>query len=59
MDGVLGEGGGVYHALLGTLEQVGIATTVIAAPIGLLTAIYLVEYGRGKLARPSPSSSTS
>ncbi|MFF4226023.1 phosphate ABC transporter permease PstA [Streptomyces abikoensis] len=43
-------GGGVYHAIIGTLEQVGIATA-IAAPIGLLTAIYLVEYGRGKLAK--------
>ncbi|MEV8534757.1 phosphate ABC transporter permease PstA [Streptomyces sp. NPDC051211] len=43
-------GGGIYHALLGTLEQVGIAT-LIAAPIGLLTAVYLVEYGRGKLAQ--------
>ncbi|MFF3406822.1 phosphate ABC transporter permease PstA [Streptomyces sp. NPDC002742] len=42
-------GGGIYHALLGTLEQVGIAT-LIAVPIGVLTAIYLVEYGRGKLA---------
>lgn len=44
------EGGGIYHALVGTLEQVGLAT-VIAAPIGLLTAVYLVEYGRGKLAQ--------
>ncbi|OKK13058.1 phosphate ABC transporter permease [Streptomyces sp. CB00455] len=44
------EGGGVYHALIGTLEQVGLATA-IAAPIGLLTAVYLVEYGRGSLAR--------
>ncbi|WP_046496214.1 phosphate ABC transporter permease PstA [Streptomyces odonnellii] len=43
-------GGGVYHALIGTLEQVGIAT-VIATPIGLLTAVYLVEYGKGALAR--------
>ncbi|WP_053849767.1 phosphate ABC transporter permease PstA [Streptomyces sp. NRRL B-24085] len=43
-------GGGIYHAILGSLEQVGLAT-VIAAPIGVLTAIYLVEYGRGKLAR--------
>ncbi|MFI6944225.1 phosphate ABC transporter permease PstA [Streptomyces sp. NPDC050418] len=42
-------GGGIYHALIGTLEQVGIAT-LIAVPIGILTAIYLVEYGRGKLA---------
>ncbi|MFD9537392.1 phosphate ABC transporter permease PstA [Streptomyces sp. NPDC060010] len=43
-------GGGVYHALLGTIEQVALATA-IAAPIGLLTAVYLVEYGRGPLAR--------
>lgn len=43
-------GGGVYHALLGTLEQVGLAT-VIAVPVGVLTAVYLVEYGRGALAR--------
>ncbi|MFE0044691.1 phosphate ABC transporter permease PstA [Streptomyces albireticuli] len=43
-------GGGVYHAIIGTLEQVGIATA-IAAPIGLLTAVYLVEYGRGRLAK--------
>ncbi|AJF66378.1 phosphate ABC transporter permease PstA [Streptomyces vietnamensis] len=53
MNGVLDaeEGGGVYHALLGTIEQVGIAT-LIAAPIGLLTAVYLVEYANGgKLAK--------
>ncbi|MEV4333304.1 phosphate ABC transporter permease PstA [Streptomyces sp. NPDC049597] len=52
MNGVLDAqpGGGIYHALLGTVEQVLIAT-VIAAPIGMLTAIYLVEYGRGKLAK--------
>jgi phosphate transport system permease protein len=43
-------GGGVYHAIIGTLEQVGLAT-LIAAPIGMLTAIYLVEYGSGGLAR--------
>ncbi|MFF4962236.1 phosphate ABC transporter permease PstA [Streptomyces sp. NPDC001222] len=43
-------GGGIYHAILGTLEQVGLAT-VIAVPVGVLTAVYLVEYGRGKLAR--------
>ncbi len=42
-------GGGVYHAIIGTLEQVGLAS-LIAVPVGLLTAIYLVEYGRGKLA---------
>ncbi|MEE1835506.1 phosphate ABC transporter permease PstA [Streptomyces sp. SP17KL33] len=43
-------GGGIYHAILGTLEQVGIAA-VISVPIGVLTAIYLVEYGRGRLAK--------
>ncbi|MEF3112326.1 phosphate ABC transporter permease PstA [Streptomyces chrestomyceticus] len=43
-------GGGIYHAIIGTLQQVGLAT-LIAAPVGLLTAIYLVEYGRGKLAK--------
>lgn len=43
-------GGGIYHAIIGSLEQVGLAT-VIAAPVGLLTAVYLVEYGRGKLAK--------
>lgn len=43
-------GGGVAHAVLGTVQQVGIAT-LISVPIGLLTAIYLSEYGRGKLAR--------
>ncbi|MER6161790.1 phosphate ABC transporter permease PstA [Streptomyces sp. NPDC001868] len=43
-------GGGIYHAILGTLEQVGIAA-VISVPIGVLTAIYLVEYGRGNLAK--------
>ena len=37
-------GGGIYHALVGTLEQVGIAA-LIAIPLGILTAIYLVEYG--------------
>ncbi|MFE2536360.1 phosphate ABC transporter permease PstA [Streptomyces sp. NPDC059371] len=43
-------GGGIYHAIIGTLEQVGIAS-LIAVPIGVLTAIYLVEYGSGKLAK--------
>jgi phosphate transport system permease protein len=42
--------GGVYHALFGTLVQAAMAG-VIAIPLGLLVAIYLVEYGRGRLAR--------
>ncbi|HET9171939.1 MAG TPA: phosphate ABC transporter permease PstA [Actinospica sp.] len=43
-------GGGAYHAILGVLEQVGIAA-VITIPLSLLVAIYLVEYGRGRLAQ--------
>ncbi|CAL9479421.1 phosphate ABC transporter, permease protein PstA [Streptomyces sp. DH-12] len=43
-------GGGIYHAIIGTLEQVGLAT-LISVPVGVLTAIYLVEYGRGRLAK--------
>ena len=41
--------GGAYHAIIGTLEQVGIAT-VLAVPLGVLGAIYIVEYGRGTFA---------
>ena len=44
------QGGGAYHAILGTLEQAGIAT-LIAVPLGVMVAVYLVEYGRGALAR--------
>jgi phosphate transport system permease protein len=42
--GVIGEGGGAEHAILGTLIITGIAT-VISVPIGLMAAIYLNEYG--------------
>jgi phosphate transport system permease protein len=40
-------GGGVYHAIVGTLTQSLLATTM-AVPIGVLAAIYVVEYGRGR-----------
>jgi len=50
MRGVIGEGGGMLHALVGTIV-ITVATAVISIPIGVLTAIYLVEYGRGPLAR--------
>ena len=43
-------GGGALHAIQGTLFQ-GLVTGLIALPIGVLTAVYLVEYGRGWLAR--------
>lgn len=38
-------GGGVLHAIIGTLEQ-GLMCAIISVPIGLGVAIYLVEYGR-------------
>ncbi|WP_232660771.1 phosphate ABC transporter permease PstA [Pseudonocardia sp. TRM90224] len=44
MRGVVGEGGGAYHAIMGTLIITGLAA-VMSIPIGLLTAVYLVEYG--------------
>jgi phosphate transport system permease protein len=40
--------GGAYHAIIGTLEQVGLAS-LIAIPIGLLAAVYVVEHGHGPL----------
>jgi phosphate transport system permease protein len=43
-------GGGAYHAVLGTILTAGV-TTLIAVPIAVFTAIYLVEYGRGRFAR--------
>jgi phosphate transport system permease protein len=50
MRNIVGEGGGALHAITGTLLITGMAT-LISVPVGLLTAIYLVEYGRGPLAR--------
>ena len=43
-------GGGAYHAILGTLLQAG-ACALISVPIAVMTAVYLVEYGRGPFAR--------
>jgi phosphate transport system permease protein len=50
MRGVVSEGGGAWHAIVGTLIITGL-TALISIPFGLLTSIYLVEYGRGRLAR--------
>jgi phosphate transport system permease protein len=47
--GPLDPGGGVYHAIIGTLEQVVFAS-LIAVPLGLLVAIYITEYGGNVLA---------
>ena len=41
---------GARHAIVGTLE-ISLITALIAIPIAVLTAVYLVEYGRGRLAR--------
>lgn len=43
-------GGGVYAAVLGTVEQVALAS-LLSVPLGLLAAVYLSEYGRSLLAR--------
>lgn len=50
MRNVVGAGGGGLHAIIGTLE-ITLAATIISVPIGIMTAIYLVEYGTGRLAR--------
>lgn len=47
MRGVLGDGGGALHAITGTL-LITLAAAAISVPIGLMTAIYLVEYGEGR-----------
>ena len=46
MRNVVGEGGGALHAVVGTL-LITLAAAVISIPIGIFTAIYLVEYGAG------------
>ncbi len=43
-------GGGVYHAIYGTIVQTLVAA-IIAVPLGIMAAVYLVEYGRGVLAK--------
>jgi phosphate transport system permease protein len=50
MRGVIGEGGGAIHAIYGTLIITGCAT-IISVPIGIMAAIYLQEYGTGRLKR--------
>ncbi|HUB99134.1 MAG TPA: phosphate ABC transporter permease PstA [Solirubrobacterales bacterium] len=47
--GVVG-GGGAAQALVGTLVITGVAV-VISVPIGIMAAIYLTEYGKGRLRR--------
>lgn len=47
MRNVVGEGGGALHAIVGTL-MITLAAAVISIPIGIFTAIYLIEYGGGR-----------
>ena len=42
--------GGVYHAIYGTVLQAGIAA-LMSVPLGIMAAIYLVEYGTGTFAK--------
>lgn len=41
--------GGARHAIIGTAEQVGLAT-LLATPLGIMTAVHMTE-SRGRLAR--------
>ncbi|WP_324649405.1 phosphate ABC transporter permease PstA [Georgenia sp. H159] len=52
MVGIFGQmtEGGAYHAIIGTVYVTGIAS-LIAIPLGIFTAIYLVEYGSGRIKR--------
>ena len=44
-------GGGIYHALIGTILQ-GVVCAVISIPLGLAVAVYLTEYaGTSRLGR--------
>jgi phosphate transport system permease protein len=42
-------GGGFYNGIVGTVEIVGLAF-LIAAPVSLMAAVYLSEYGRSRVA---------
>ena len=48
--GAIGAAGGAQHAIVGTLVITGVAT-LISVPIGIMAAIYLNEYGSGRLRR--------
>lgn len=45
---VVGAGGGAYHAIVGTLVVTAVAT-LASVPIGVMAAVYLREYGSGRL----------
>ena len=58
MRGVVGgaPAGGALHAIWGTL-LITLATAIISVPIGILTAVYLVEYGSTGTSRGRSASS--
>ncbi len=47
---VVGAGGGALHAIAGTLI-ITAGAAIVSIPVGILAAVYLVEYGRGRLAQ--------
>ena len=48
--GIIGAGGGAEHAIIGTLVITGVAA-LISVPIGIMAAVYMNEYGTGRLKR--------
>ena len=46
--------GGVLHAIIGTLE-ITLGAMVISVPVGLMCAVYLIEYAAAATSSPSPS----
>ena len=54
----LGDPGGIKRAILGTIEIVALAT-LIAVPIGIGVALYLVEYGKRRRLRATSSATSS
>lgn len=50
MRGATDDNGGFYHGIIGTLEITGIAS-LISIPLGIFTAVFLVEYDGGWVAK--------
>lgn len=46
MRNIVGEGGGIYHAIIGTVIVTAWAA-IISVPIGVMAGVYLIEYGAG------------
>lgn len=50
MRGVVSDGGGAIHAMMGT-ALITAAAVIISVPVGVGTAVYLVDYGTGTMPR--------